>query len=130
MTNRKTFIIDTHILLWWTSGNTKLSKKNKAIIDSPDNTIMVSAATIWELTIKKGKGLLTIPDDLMERLFQANIQILSITAEHAIFIENLPIIHNDPFDRMLIAQSIIERVTLITADKNIHQYKVDGFKLC
>jgi PIN domain nuclease of toxin-antitoxin system len=129
MTTKNMFLIDTHILLWWATENTKLSKKNKAIIDSPHNTIIVSAATIWELTIKKNKGLLTIPDDLMERLFEANIQVLPITAQHALFIENLPVIHNDPFDRMLIAQSIIEGATLITADKNIHHYKVDGFKL-
>ena len=118
------YLLDTHILLWWLSDDKKLSKKRKDLIIKPVNHIVVSTVSIWEIVIKKSLNKLTAPDNLKEVLQENNFEILMITPDHVLFLERLPAIHNDPFDRLLIAQSLCEDLTLITADKIIPKYDI------
>lgn len=118
----KSYIIDTHILLWWLENNIKLNEKNKKLISNPENIIIVSVATTWEIIIKKSLNKLKCPNNLLEVLDKNNFNILPIYAEHTLFLEKLPKIHSDPFDRILISQSYIEQIPLITQDKIIKKY--------
>ncbi len=121
------YLIDTHILLWWLSDDKKLTKKIKLLIARPHNQIFVSSVSLWEIVIKKTLGKLEVPDDLKEAVDGSDIKLLSMTADHALYVEHLPLIHNDPFDRLLIAQCIVEDLIFITADKIIPQYKIKCF---
>lgn len=118
------YLLDTHILLWWLANDKKLAKKTRDIIAKPTNNIVVSTVSIWEIIIKKSLNKLTAPDNLKEVIISNDFGILSITADHALYLEKLPKIHNDPFDRLLIAQSIVEKVTFITADEIIPKYDI------
>ena len=121
------YLLDTHILLWWLSDDKKLGKKRRDLIIKPSNHIIVSTASIWEIVIKKSLNKLKAPDNLKEILYENDFEVLSITPDHALYLEQLPAIHNDPFDRLLIAQSICEDLTLVTADEIIPKYKIDCF---
>ena len=80
--------------------------------------------SIWEIVIKKSLNKLTAPDNLKQMIYTNNFEILPITADHALYLEKLPHIHNDPFDRLLISQNIVENTVFITADKIIPQYDI------
>lgn len=108
----KRILIDTHVLLWWLSGDTALGEKSQAMIADEANEIYVSAASTWEMAIKRKKGLLEVPDD-----FEAIV-------EDSGFIE-LPMHHADPFDRMLIAQAQAEGLKLMTKDSAFPLYGVN-----
>lgn len=123
----KRYLLDTPILLWWLSNDKKLSTKIKNLIIEPKNHILVSTATIWEIVIKKSLKKLEAPDNLKEIILSNDFDILSITADHVLYLEHLPLLHNDPFDRLLIAQSIVEDVILVTADTTIPHYKFNCF---
>lgn len=120
-------LLDTHIVLWWFSDSAKLSKNSRKLISDMNNFIFVSAATAWEISIKKNLGKLKAPDDLGEALKINGFQSISITLEHAELAGSFPRHHDDPFDRMLIAQSKIENLTLLTHDKHFQSYKIDLF---
>jgi PIN domain nuclease of toxin-antitoxin system len=94
-------------------------------IASGDNNALVSAASIWEIAIKKAAGRLSAPDDLVEALDDSDMRTLSITAHHALGAGRLPMHHADPFDRMLISQSQSERLVLVTVDARFGDYEVD-----
>lgn len=112
------------MLLWWLAEDSALSSKAQALISDKRNVIFVSAASIWEIVIKKALDKLRVPEDL-ESIFQkTHFQELSMTACHAIAIEHLPHHHRDPFDRMLIAQAKCDGLTLITVDQKIKLYDV------
>lgn len=119
------YLLDTHILLWWLSGDKKLGKKKADLIAKSTNQILVSTVSIWEIVIKKSLGKLKVPSNLKEVIYENEFEILSITADHVLYLENLPAIHNDPFDRLLISQSICENMTLVSADKIIPKYDVN-----
>jgi PIN domain nuclease of toxin-antitoxin system len=121
------YLLDTHILLWWLFNDKKLSKKVRDLIEEPDSHIVVSAASCWEIVIKKSLKKLNAPDNLKDILEENDIQFLSITADHTLFLEHLPAIHNDPFDRLLVAQCMIEDLIFVTADRIIPQYKITCF---
>ncbi len=121
----KRYLLDTHILLWWLSEDKKLNKKIKDLITNPANYILVSTVSIWEIVIKKSLHKLEAPDNLKETLQENDFSILPITVDHVLYLEHLPVLHNDPFDRLLIAQNIVESATFITADKIIPKYKID-----
>ncbi len=123
----KHYLIDTHILLWWLSNDRKLDKKTAALIQDPDNTIFVSVVSVWEINIKKSLNKLVAPDNLKEELFENSLEILPITLDHVLYVEHLPLIHNDPFDRLLIAQCKVEGFTFVTEDHHISQYNLDLF---
>ncbi len=118
------FLLDTHILLWWLGDEQKLSPQIRAVISNPENVIFVSAATVWEMSIKKSLGKLSMPNNLLEKLKDNNFQVLDITAEHGLRVTDLPLHHKDPFDRMLIAQSMIEGLTIITLDTKFPLYDI------
>lgn len=121
------YLIDTHILLWWLSDNKKLTKKMIALMEDADNHILVSAVSIWEIIIKKSLNKLKAPDNLKEILEASDIEFLSVTVDHAIEVQHLPAIHNDPFDRLLIAQCAVENLTFVTADTIIPKYNINCF---
>jgi len=118
-------ILDTHIVLWWLSDSPKLLKKIRTVIADENNFIFVSVATAWEIAIKKAIGKLDVPGDFNKALQVNGFQPIAITLEHAEFAGGLPRHHDDPFDRMIIAQSKIENMTIISHDKSFHSYKVD-----
>src|SRR5438128_7906686 len=117
-----TYLIDSQILLWWLFNDKKLSKNIKNLIINPDSLIFVSLVSIWEITLKKNSNKLKAPDNLKEVLDKDGFQILQITFDHILYLEKLEKIHNDPFDRLLISQSIIENLTFITSDNMICKY--------
>lgn len=123
----KNYLLDTHILLWWLNDDIKLPLKVKTMIMQQNNNIFFSAASIWEISIKKSIGKLSVNGNLKESLEQSNFIELPITMDHALHIEQLPFIHHDPFDRMLIAQAAVENLVIMTQDAYIRQYDVQCF---
>ena len=117
-------LLDTHILLWWLTPDRKLSQTEVDIITEPDNLAFVSAATGWEITVKKMIGKLEAPDDLPVALAANNFLELQITIEHSQQLYRLPLYHQDPFDRMMIAQAMSEDLTLMTRDTKIALYDI------
>ena len=117
-------LLDTHILIWALENNLSLSKKARNVIITGGNMVFVSSASVWEISIKKSIGKLRVPDNLLEELIAHRFNLLNISAEHAQLAGELPMIHKDPFDRMLVAQAKIEKLTLISNDPMIAQYKV------
>ena len=118
-------LLDTHLLLWAASAPDRLSPAALALIQDPDNSLMFSAASLWEITIKQGLGRSDFQVDprLLRRGLIDNAYIeLSITSDHALAVASLPPLHKDPFDRLLAAQSQIEGVLLVTADPILGQY--------
>lgn len=116
--------MDTHVLLWWLTEPEKITQKARKIISDRKEHISVSCASLWEMAIKKGLGRLIIPNNLVEVITSEGFDIIPVTAEDALFVSDLPDIHNDPFDRMLVAQSKINDYVLITKDKIIPKYPI------
>ena len=118
------FLLDTHVLLWWLSDNKSLTTKAVTAIRNGENTIFVSAATAWEISIKRVLGKLKAPDGLEETLESNRFHQLPISIRHGLIAGSLPRHHDDPFDRMLIAQAQTEHLTIITHDVRMEQYGV------
>jgi PIN domain nuclease of toxin-antitoxin system len=115
-------LIDTHVLIWWSMGGQNLGRRARSLISAQDNSVWVSAASIWEISIKTSLGRLDlsgvlagtrIPEDLDLHGFLT----LQINFLHALAVRDLPLHHRDPFDRMLVAQARCEDLTLLTADE-------------
>jgi PIN domain nuclease of toxin-antitoxin system len=120
-------LIDTHSLIWFFNGDKQLSPKAKTLIEDTKNKKYVSIASIWEIAIKIGLEKLHFDGDtneVAELVEQNGFQILPISVSHTVKYESLPLIHRDPFDRMLVAQAIVEKMTIVTIDDNIHKYEV------
>jgi PIN domain nuclease of toxin-antitoxin system len=118
-------LLDTHLLLWAAEGPRHLPKIARNLIDDPDNELFFSAASVWEVAIKRGLGRTDFQVDprLLRRGLLDNGYIeLPIASEHTIAVETLPAIHKDPFDRILIAQAMIEGITLLTIDPLVAKY--------
>jgi PIN domain nuclease of toxin-antitoxin system len=118
------YLLDTNILLWWFKRHKGLGPKTQEIIRDPNNVIFVSSVSIWEISIKKGKGNLIVPDNFKDFLEHEDFTELNFTHEHASHILKLPQHHADPFDRMLISQAVVENLTLISTGNKISQYSV------
>ena len=116
-------LIDTHVLLWWIQDSKQLGKRARALIRDNATSIWVSSVSIWEISIKTALGKLD-QQELNRKLEQNGFRPLSITWDHALAVRDLPLHHRDPFDRILIAQSIVEDLTLMTADAAIQAYDV------
>ena len=116
-------LLDTHVVLWWLTDDPTLSDDIKTRLDH-DPDVYVSAATVWEVTIKQAAGKLTEPADLPERIRGSGFADLAISSEHAIAAGRLPLIHRDPVDRMLVAQAQCEDFTLVTRDPQCQKYEV------
>lgn len=121
------FLLDTHILLWFLENDSKLSDRGREVITNPENLIVVSAISAWEISIKQSLGKLIAPSNLAEALRFSRFEVLSMTLAHGIKVADLPIHHKDPFDRMLIAQALIEGLTIITVDQKFKLYDVRLF---
>ena len=117
-------LLDTHVLIWALENNSTLSASARNAIIEGKNLVFISSATVWEMSIKQAQGKLEIPDNLQEEINLHRFTQLSINFQHAQLAGKLPNIHKDPFDRMLIAQANIEKLTLVTRDKLIAQYDV------
>jgi PIN domain nuclease of toxin-antitoxin system len=116
-------LLDTHVVLWWLADDPSLSGEIKDRLDhEPD--VRVSAATLWEITIKQALGKIAAPADLPERVRDSGFREVPIGLSHAIAAGRLPPIHRDPFDRMLVAQARCEDLTLVTRDPRCQQYDV------
>jgi PIN domain nuclease of toxin-antitoxin system len=122
-------LLDTHILLWWLAADPALPGRATELISEPECTVMVSAATAWEISIKKALGRLDAPDDLLDALAANDFETIAITAAHALAAGELPHHHSDPFDRMLIAQARAEGLTLISLDSRFSDYDVELLSL-
>jgi len=121
------FLIDTHILLWAAYESTKLSIAARDIMEDEGNELFYSAASLWEIAIKNGLGREDFQVNLplfRRGLLDNGYRELSITSSHAIAVATLPQIHEDPFDRMLLAQALHEGITLLTSDGNLMRYSV------
>ena len=124
-------LLDTHILLWWLADNKALGKQARTLLSAPRNTIFVSAASTWEISIKKARGLLEAPDDIESIIEDEGFEKLAITLFHGERAGALPPIHRDPFDRMLIAQAQAEGLEIISSDNEMPKYGIkviDGRK--
>ena len=118
-------LLDTHVLLWAAGSPDKLSQAARTLLEDPQNELLFSAASLWEIAIKCGLGRSDFQVDvrvLRRGLLDNGYQELPITSVHAVSIDSLPAIHKDPFDRILIAQATIEGITLLTADAVVAQY--------
>ena len=122
-----TYLIDTHILIWYAENDSKLSRNTVEIISNLENQIYVSHASLWEITIKKGLGKLDYPDSIPQMSYFLNLNIFSVLdfdfSHYKKYLE-LPLYHNDPFDRMLIAQAQAEDFTIITQDEKFRNYDI------
>lgn len=114
--------LDTHVLLWTLSAPERLSAAARSAIEDPANIVFVSAAVAWEIEIKAALGKLRAPSDLLNQLAAANFQELPITIAHALAIKQLPNLHRDPFDRIMLAQAKAAGLTFVTADPEVLQY--------
>jgi PIN domain nuclease of toxin-antitoxin system len=117
-------LLDTHVLLWWLDADPTLSEKANSVISDGNNLVFVSAAVIWEIRIKQALGKLEIPSNFRQVLDRQPFEMLAITAEQAHAVGDLPAHHRDPFDRMLVAQAMVERLTMVTRDTAIEEYKI------
>jgi PIN domain nuclease of toxin-antitoxin system len=118
-------LLDTHLLLWGAAEPERLSRKAQELIDDPNNELLFSSASLWEVAIKHGRGrddFRVDPRLLRRNLLSNGYDELPVTGEHAIAIGDLPLLHKDPFDRILIAQSVVEGITLLTVDPLVARY--------
>ena len=118
-------LLDTHVLLWAAGSPAQLPPDARAMLEDPDNELVFSAASLWEIAIKRSLGRADFQVDarvLRRGLLDNGYLELPITSEHTVFIDSLPSIHKDPFDRILIAQATVEGITLLTVDALIAQY--------
>jgi len=122
-------LLDTHILLWWLADDPHLPALARTAIADPDTAVIVSAATAWEIAIKKAAGRLDAPDDLLEALHANDFDTLAITARHGVVAGALPHHHADPFDRMLIAQAQVEALAVVSVDSQFSDYDVEMLTL-
>jgi len=122
-------LIDTHAMLWILQGSTKLTEKAAEVFTDVDNEVFFSAVSYWEICLKISLGKLQLRDSWstdLDHIFEKNmIRWLPLKKGHLLGIVNLPWIHRDPFDRMLIAQAMAEDLSFITADSNILKYNIE-----
>jgi PIN domain nuclease of toxin-antitoxin system len=119
-----TLLLDTHAFLWWLDDPGLLSAAARKAIGDGKNTVYISAAVIWEISIKRALGKLDAPEDLVEAMAANRFLPLPVTIPHALAVQTLPDHHRDPFDRLLVAQARHEGFRLVTRDSNIPRYGV------
>jgi PIN domain nuclease of toxin-antitoxin system len=122
-------LLDTHVFLWWVTADPRLSPRASDYLTSGANVLLFSVASGWELAIKAGLGRLAVPGGLdsfiPEQLTRNAIDVLPVQMRHALFVASVPALHRDPFDRLLVAQAILEQVPLLTADERLRPYPVE-----
>ena len=119
------YLLDTHVILWWLYDDPKLPRRHRQIISEPENHIIVSVASLWEIEIKRGVGKLVVDSGYIEAIKSDGIGFLGVSPGHVVGLRALSLYHNDPFDRMIIAQALSERMVLLTVDKMVKKYDVE-----
>ena len=117
-------LLDTHLLLWWLEGSPSLSAQAREMICAPENTVFVSAVSLWEIWLKQSLDKLRLPVDFTERLAAGSFESLPLMASQTRRVSLLPWCHRDPFDRIIISQAIHEDFTVATIDSNFKLYPV------
>ena len=124
-------LLDTHAFLWFVNADAQLSKTTKTLIEDPGNRKWISIATCWEICIKSGLGKLKLGEKaatfLPRELTTNHFDLLEITLAHAIHVESLPHFHKDPFDRLLIAQSVVESIAIVSNEIQLDAYGITRF---
>jgi len=120
-----TLLLDAHALLWWLADDPELTPAARTAIADPAAHVLVSAATIWEIEIKRALGKLAAPTGLVRAVDEAGFDILPITGTDAEAAAALPPLHRDPFDRMLVAQAQVESLALVSCDSMVARYEVE-----
>lgn len=118
-------LLDTHVALWAITDSPKLSRKARELIESPKAIVWISVASVWEISIKHALGRGDMPvsgQDAMRYFRESGYRFLAIEAEHAVVVEELPAHHQDPFDRLLVAQALVEPMRLMTHDAMLTRY--------
>lgn len=118
-------LLDTHLLIWVAEGSARLPALARTLIEDPASTPVFSIASLWEIAIKRslGRSDLKIDSRILYRgLIESGYEELPVLGKHAVAVEGLPLIHKDPFDRLLVAQATVEGVTLLTCDALVARY--------
>lgn len=118
-------LLDTHVALWAIVDSPKLTEKARELIQSPKTAVWISAASVWEVAIKHALARGDMPvasQDAVRYFRESGYRFLAVEAEHAVAVEGLPAHHNDPFDRILVAQALIEPMRLMTHDALVARY--------
>ena len=122
------YLLDTHVVLWLGAAPERIPAGVMELMEDPSNTLLFSIASIWEIVIKAESGKLRITiDELLRELEQQPFEIIPVALRHMKGLEGLPAIHKDPFDRMLIAQTIVDNLTIVSADGHFGKYGVPVF---
>ena len=119
-------LLDTHLLLWAAGEPNRLPKEARNLINDPENELFFSAASLWEVSIKRGLGRKDFKADpriLRRGLLDNGYGEISIRSDHVVVLDSLPAIHKDPFDRILVAQAVAEGIELLTTDSQLAQYR-------
>lgn len=118
-------LLDTHALLWTLENPSLLRADTRKAIERAQTPVLVSAASAWEIGVKIAVGKLRAPSDLMQQLRDKRFTPLPVTVEHGLHVGELPLLHKDPFDRLLVAQAQLEGLTIVTRDPRIAAYDVE-----
>ncbi|OGV95700.1 hypothetical protein A2W24_05520 [Microgenomates group bacterium RBG_16_45_19] len=124
----KSFLVDTHIILWASHQSHRLPLTVREILTDPHHRCYVSLVSIWEITIKNQAGKIEVPKNFSRIIESIGYLSLPITLDHIQSLYQLPPIHKDPFDRLIAAQCLVENLTLITTDKNLLRYPIKTLK--
>lgn len=117
-------LLDTHAALWFLAGDDRLGENARRHITDTANRVLLSAAVVWEVGIKRSLGKLVAPEEYLSLLLGAGVQALPVSLDHAAAVERLPWHHRDPFDRMLVAQASLEGAALVSRDEAMRPYGV------
>jgi PIN domain nuclease of toxin-antitoxin system len=117
-------LVDTHAALWLLDEDKRLSSSADRMLTDPSNEVLLSAAVVWEVAIKRSLGKLDVPDGFAGMLLDGGAMPLPISIDHARAVRSLPWYHRDPFDRMLIAQAVLEDAVIVSSDERLGEYEV------
>lgn len=118
-------LVDTHAVLWWLGNDPRLPDPARSLIAEPENDLLVSVASLWEIAIKRKLGKLQVVDDLPEVILREGFRWLPISPAHAWAVRDLELHHRDPFDRVLVAQALLEGIPIISTDVRLGAYGID-----
>ncbi len=121
-------LLDTNALIFSLGSPKKLSSKVRDALTSEESVVLVSAVCIWEMRIKQALGKLKVTSNLLDAIQEQGFDLLPITPAHADGIKGLPLLHRDPFDRLLVVQALMEKLTVVTTDEVFSKYGVDVFE--